>query len=116
MTIYATGDSRWQQLIDQAKAEIFGPESQSAPAPLVNLATRQLLPIIHEMERQIHGRKMDSTMFIHLNQVQNRYVDGSVEVLEAALSSQFFSRSCARFVERYERMLSERNITMPSPS
>ena len=113
--------SRWKSDLDQAKAEILGPEALSAPEPLINLANGQLIPIIREMEDLLRHAAdqrvtIDRSAIIHLNAVRTRYVDEAVEVLEDALDSHFFSRACDRFVKRYERIFAERGITMPSPA
>lgn len=118
MTTATTSESRWKQSIEQAKAEIFGPEIANVPAPLANLANGQLVPIIEEMERLLTDAagKIDDTAFIHMRHVKTNYVDAAVEVMEEALDSNFFSRACNRFVAHYERVLSERGFTAPSPA
>ncbi len=117
MTNTAAGASLWQQSIDTAKAEILGPEMLTAPEPLVNLANRQLLPVIEEMEQLLTAPgTVNSTAFIHMNYVKNGYVDAAIEAMEEVLGNEFFSRSCGRFVERYERVFAERGITAPSPA
>lgn len=118
MTTAITSESRWKQSIEQAKAEIFGTEGLTAPAPLVNLANNQLVPIITEMERLLTDAagKIDSTAFIHMRHVKHNYVDAAIEAMEDVLDSEFFSRSCDRFVTHYERVLNERGFTAPLPA
>lgn len=118
MTTATTSESRWKQSIENAKAEILGVEGLTAPAPLVNLATNQLVPIIAEMERLLTdaAEKIDDTAFIHMRHVKTRYVDAAIETLEDALDNTFFSRACGRFVQRYERVFAERGFTAPSPA
>jgi hypothetical protein len=120
MTITEARESLWRPSIEDAKAEILGPEQLYAPVPLVNLAEGQLVPIIREMEHLLESAadhvRIDNAAFIHMRYVRDGYVDESVVAMEDVLGSQFFSNACNRFVERYERIFAERGITAPSPA
>lgn len=118
MTFDQTGAAYGMTPLEQAKAEILGPEQLYAPAPLVNLANSQLVPIIREMEALLvnAATHIDNAAFIHLKYVRFDYVDESAQAMEEVLESRFFSTACERFVNYYERKLNERGFTTPSPA
>jgi hypothetical protein len=120
MTVNSDLPDSWKQRVEEAKRDILGPNREATPAPIAELARKQIVHAIEDVEYLIlkNGETLGfsrSTAEVHISRIKEMPDNEAFAALQEAWGSTYLTEACERFVKRYSPLLGN-NATAFSPS